>query len=71
MVKYIPLEDMQERFVVCVANLKPVNMRGVKSCAMVLCASNADTVEFVNPPAGSKPGDKLFFEATTPSLRSN
>ncbi|KAM9933558.1 hypothetical protein OXX80_006826 [Metschnikowia pulcherrima] len=62
LVKYIPLEDMQERYVVCVANLKPVNMRGVKSCAMVLCASNEDTVEFVNPPAGSKPGDKLFFE---------
>lgn len=62
LVKYIPLEDMQERFVVCVANLKPVTMRGVKSCAMVLCASNEETVEFVSPPAGSKPGDKLFFE---------
>lgn len=62
LVKYVPLEDMQERYVVCVANLKPVTMRGVKSCAMVLCASNADTVEFVNPPAGSKPGDKIFFE---------
>lgn len=62
LVKYIPLEDMQERYVICVANLKPVTMRGVKSCAMVLCASNADTVEFVNPPAGSKPGDKIFFE---------
>ncbi|OBA23322.1 nucleic acid-binding protein [Metschnikowia bicuspidata var. bicuspidata NRRL YB-4993] len=62
LVKYIPLEDMQERYVVCVANLKPVSMRGVKSCAMVLCASTEDTVEFVNPPAGSKPGDKLFFE---------
>lgn len=62
LVKYIPLEDMQERFVVVVANLKPVSMRGIKSSAMVLCASNADTVEFVNPPAGSKPGDKIFFE---------
>lgn len=62
LVKYIPLEDMQERYVVVVANLKPVSMRGVKSCAMVLCASSADTVEFVNPPAGSKPGDKIFFE---------
>ncbi|WPK24561.1 hypothetical protein PUMCH_001840 [Australozyma saopauloensis] len=62
LVKYIPLEDMQERYVVCVANLKPVTMRGVKSCAMVLCASNEETVEFVNPPAGSKPGDKIFFE---------
>lgn len=62
LVKYIPLEDMQERYIVCVANLKPVTMRGVKSCAMVLCASSENTVEFVNPPAGSKPGDKIFFE---------
>ncbi|RKP32825.1 nucleic acid-binding protein [Metschnikowia bicuspidata] len=62
LVKYIPLEEMQERYVVCVANLKPVTMRGVKSCAMVLCASNEDTVEFVNPPQGSKRGDKIFFE---------
>lgn len=62
LVKYIPLEDMQERYVVVIANLKPVTMRGVKSCAMVLCASNADTVEFVNPPPGSKAGDKIFFE---------
>lgn len=62
LVKHIPIEDMQERYVVCIANLKPVAMRGVKSCAMVLCASNEDKVEFVNVPAGSQPGDKLFFE---------
>lgn len=62
LVKYVPLEDMQERYVITIANLKPVSMRGVKSTAMVLCASNADTVEFVNPPAGSKAGDKIFFE---------
>lgn len=62
LVRYIPLEEMQERYVVVVANLKPVSMRGVKSCAMVLCASNENTVEFVNPPAGSKPGEKIFFE---------
>lgn len=62
LVKYVPIEDMQERYVVVIANLKPVTMRGVKSCAMVLCASNEEVVEFVNPPAGSKPGDKLFFE---------
>ncbi|ANB12659.1 Arc1p [Sugiyamaella lignohabitans] len=62
LVKYFPLEAMQGRYVVVVANLKPVNMRGIKSSAMVLCASNDDTVEFVNPPEGSKPGDKIFFE---------
>ena len=64
LVKHFPLEAMQKRYVVTVCNLKPVNMRGVKSCAMVLCANNADDgkVEFVNPPAGSQPGDKVFFE---------
>ncbi|KAI5963894.1 ARC1 [Candida theae] len=64
LVNYIPIEEMQKRNVIVVANLKPVTMRGVKSCAMVLCASNKDdgVVEFVNPPEGSKPGDKIFFE---------
>ncbi|KAG7192153.1 G4 quadruplex nucleic acid binding protein [Scheffersomyces spartinae] len=64
LVKYIPIEEMQERYVVVIANLKPVTMRGVKSMAMVLCASNKgdNAVEFVNPPAGSKAGDKIFFE---------
>lgn len=62
LVKYFPLEAMQERFVVVVANLKPVNMRGVKSTAMVLCGSDEEHVEFVEPPAGTKAGDKVFFE---------
>ncbi|CAI5755660.1 unnamed protein product [Candida verbasci] len=62
LVNYIPIEEMQKRYVICVANLKPVTMRGVKSCAMVLCASTENKVEFVNPPEGSTPGDKIFFE---------
>ncbi len=40
--KYIPLETMQGRRVVLVANLKPANMRGVKSQAMVLAATSTD-----------------------------
>lgn len=62
LVNYIPLQDMQERYVVIVANLKPVAMRGIKSNGMVLCASADSIVEFVNPPPNSKPGDKLFFQ---------
>lgn len=62
LVKHFPLEAMQERYVVVVCNLKPVNMRGIKSTAMVLCGSNDSKVEFVEPPAGSKAGDKVFFE---------
>lgn len=47
-------------------NLKPASMRGIKSFAMVLCATSSDGkdggVEFVNPPEGSAPGDRIYFE---------
>ncbi|KAK9354494.1 hypothetical protein V1523DRAFT_407763 [Lipomyces doorenjongii] len=62
LVKHIPLEDMQQRYVIVVANLKPVTMRGIKSEAMVLCAANEEKVELTIPPSGSKAGDKVFFE---------
>lgn len=62
LVKHFSLEEMQERYVVVVCNLKPVNMRGIKSTAMVLCGSTEDKVEFVEPPKGSHAGDKVFFE---------
>ncbi|OMJ19242.1 tRNA-aminoacylation cofactor arc1 [Smittium culicis] len=39
-------------------------MRGIKSYAMVLCADSVDgsKVEFIEPPAGSNPGDRVYFE---------
>jgi glutamyl-tRNA synthetase len=39
-------------------------MRGIKSHAMVLCASDAshEKVEFLVPPPGSLPGESVFFE---------
>ncbi|KAH7665474.1 Methionine--tRNA ligase protein [Dioscorea alata] len=42
LVKYIPLEEMQDRKVCVLCNLKPASMRGIKSHAMVLAASNGD-----------------------------
>lgn len=68
----VPLEEMQGRKVVTVCNLKPVKMRGVKSCAMVLAASpkvkegeedaHKGPVELVNPPEGAAAGERVFFE---------
>jgi aminoacyl tRNA synthase complex-interacting multifunctional protein 1 len=70
----IPLAEMQDRKVVCVCNLKPVTMRGVKSAAMVLAASPRPTageeeagghggpVELVEVPTDANAGDKVFFE---------
>lgn len=40
--KYMPLDALVGRRVVLVANMKPAAMRGVKSQAMVLCASSPD-----------------------------
>ena len=68
----VPLEEMQGRKVVVVCNLKPVKMRGVKSCAMVLAASprlkegeednHAGPIELVDPPAEAKAGERVYFE---------
>ncbi|OSD07251.1 nucleic acid-binding protein [Trametes coccinea BRFM310] len=66
LVNYIPIEEMRDRILVGVCNLKPANMRGIKSFAMVLAATHKDGkdkgVELVQPPAGSKPGDRVYFE---------
>ncbi len=35
----VPMEKLQDRMGVFLCNLKPVKMRGVESCAMLMCAS--------------------------------
>ncbi|KAL1543001.1 methionine--tRNA ligase [Salvia divinorum] len=63
LVKYIPLEEMQNRKVCVLCNLKPAAMRGIKSQAMVLAASNSDhtKVELVEPPQGAVIGERVTF----------
>ncbi|KAF8908966.1 hypothetical protein CPB84DRAFT_1813217 [Gymnopilus junonius] len=66
LVHYIPIEQMRDKWLVAVCNLKPANMRGVKSFAMVLAATSKDGkesgIELIQPPANSKPGDRVYFE---------
>lgn len=59
LVKHIPLENMLNKLVVCICNLKPAKMRGIVSEAMVLCASTPDKVELVEVPAGTEIGDRV------------
>jgi methionyl-tRNA synthetase len=63
LVKFIPLEEMQNRKVCVLCNLKPVAMRGIKSHAMVLAASNEDhtKVELVEPPESAAVGERVIF----------
>ena len=55
--RHIPLEEMQNRLVVLLCNLKPAKMRGIVSEAMVMCASTPEKVEILAPPPGAVPGD--------------
>ena len=44
-------------------NLKPRNMRGIKSEGMLLCASNDshESVEPLVPPQDSQPGERVAY----------
>ncbi|XP_021933924.1 tyrosine--tRNA ligase, cytoplasmic isoform X3 [Zootermopsis nevadensis] len=64
LVNYVPIEEMQNRVVVVLCNLKPAKMRGIESNGMVLCASSDEpkAVEPLIPPAGSSPGERVLIE---------
>ncbi len=70
LVPYYTLEEMQDRRLIVVCNLKPRNLVGFKSHGMVLCASHTSEdgtskVEFVDPPVNAKPGDRIIGEGLT------
>lgn len=62
--KFVSEDEMKNRKVAVVCNLKPAKMRDVMSYGMVLCASNADHTE-VDPiliPDGSSIGSRITCE---------
>ncbi|KAI9352781.1 hypothetical protein BDR26DRAFT_914268 [Obelidium mucronatum] len=65
LVKYMKEEDLLNRKVVLLCNLKPAKMRGIESQAMVLAATSVDgaTVELLDAPAESKAGDRCWFDS--------
>uniref|UniRef100_A0A673G4L4 Tyrosine--tRNA ligase n=1 Tax=Sinocyclocheilus rhinocerous TaxID=307959 RepID=A0A673G4L4_9TELE len=65
LVAYLSQEQLQDRLVVLLCNLKPQKMRGIESQAMLLCASvegEPRKVEPLDPPEGSVPGDRVYVE---------
>lgn len=59
LVKFVPLEEMQNRMALLLCNLKPAKMRGILSEAMVMCASTPEKVEILLPPPNAKIGDRV------------
>ncbi|XP_067581416.1 tyrosine--tRNA ligase, cytoplasmic isoform X3 [Pseudorca crassidens] len=65
LVQFAPREELQDRLVVVLCNLKPQKMRGIESKGMLLCASiegASRKVEPLDPPAGSAPGERVFVK---------
>ena len=60
LVKHVPIDEMQNRMVVILCNLKPAKMRGIVSEAMVMCASTPEKVEILTPPPSAVPGDLVI-----------
>lgn len=56
---YYKAEDLIGRRVCVLANLKARKLVGFPSHGMVLCASNDDSVVFVNPPADAAIGERV------------
>lgn len=66
----VSLETMQNRLVVCLTNIKPQSVMGVKSFAVILAAVGAESkAEALLPPADAKAGERITF-AGYPSLAS-
>lgn len=68
LVPHYSLEEMQNRRLIVICNLKPRSLVGFKSHGMVLCAVKKDEdgnekVEFVKPPDNAKPGDRIVAES--------
>ncbi|XP_067645800.1 tyrosine--tRNA ligase, cytoplasmic-like [Eurosta solidaginis] len=64
LVKFVTIEELDQRLVAVLCNLKPSKMRGILSEGMVLCTSNADhtVVEPIIVPSKATAGSRLAFE---------
>jgi methionine--tRNA ligase beta chain len=59
------LEEMQDRKVLVVCNLKSAKLFDFVSAGMVLCAKNEGKVELIEPPGDAVVGERVFVEGLT------
>ncbi|KAH3685318.1 hypothetical protein WICPIJ_003715 [Wickerhamomyces pijperi] len=83
LVDHVPIDQMINKKIVLLTNLKPSKMRGIKSEAMILAAEMKKTVmedgesttkvevEVVNAPSSSQIGDSLIFKPFFNNLQSS
>jgi len=63
LVKHMSMEDLDQKLVIVLCNLKGAKMRGILSEAMVMCASTPNKVELLEPASANvKPGDRVICD---------
>ena len=62
--EHVPIEQLENKYVVMMCNLKERKLAGYPSYGMVLCASTADdkVIEPLVAPEGSEAGDQVFAD---------
>ena len=68
---YYSLDEMIDRKVLVVCNLKAAKLAGFKSEGMVLCAQDGDKVEFVEPPPSAKVGERILVDGVSGEPETN
>ncbi|VDM33234.1 unnamed protein product [Hydatigera taeniaeformis] len=65
LVQHVPMEKMQGLVGIFMCNLKPVKMRGIESCGMLMCATDANNkVEplVIDSPTEVALGDRVYVQ---------
>jgi len=64
LVNYVPIDQMKDRVLLVLCNIKPAKMRGIMSEGMVFCAevSAENKVELLEVPEGVTIGERVSFE---------
>ncbi|KAK2195342.1 bifunctional Nucleic acid-binding [Babesia duncani] len=64
LVQFLKSDEILEKKVCVIANMKPKSLRGKPSNGMVLCVSNDDhsAVELLEPPADAEIGERVMWE---------
>jgi tyrosyl-tRNA synthetase len=60
MVKYFTPDQLLDRKVVVVANMKPAKLKGIESQGMILAATKENSVELLEVPSDCDVGEKVF-----------
>jgi methionine--tRNA ligase beta chain len=72
LVGHYTAEQLTNKLVVVITNLRPSKLRGVESSAMLLAADDSLTTKqnhivILEPPAGASVGDRVYLEGSSPT----